>query len=222
MAILVAPPILSSDFGRLAAEVSAVEAAGADWIHVDVMDGAFVPNISIGPAVVAAVRRSTGLPLDVHLMVEEPDRHLEAFARAGATLISVHAEATRRLYRTVRRIAELGARPAVALSPASPLELVVEVLHEVDMVLLMTVEPGFGGQKLLPSVLHKVARLRSIVEERALTTHIEVDGGVDRHTAADVARAGADVLVAGTAVFGASDYAEAIEAIRRAGEGERS
>jgi len=219
MTYMVAPSILACDFGRLAEEVSAVTDAGADWIHVDLMDGSFVPNISIGPAITAAVRRATELPVDVHLMIDEPDRYVEDFAKAGASLITVHAEATNRLYRTVKRIAELGVRPGVALSPASPLALVEDVLDEVDMVLLMTVEPGFGGQKFIPGVLRKVRRLRSMLDERGLTMHVEVDGGVDRHTARDVAEAGADVLVAGTAVFGAEDYAEAVEAIRRAAKG---
>ena len=219
MRYLVAPSILACDFGRLAEDVAAVSKAGADWIHVDVMDGSFVPNISIGPAVTRAVSEATELPLDVHLMIDEPDRYLEDFAAAGAGLITVHAEATNRLYRTVKRIAELGVRPGVALSPASPLALVEDVLDEVDMVLLMTVEPGFGGQKFIPGVLRKVRRLRTMLEERGLTMHVEVDGGVDRNTAGDVAEAGADVLVAGTAVFGAEDYAEAIEAIRRAAKG---
>ncbi len=190
-------------------------AAGADWVHVDVMDGRFVPNITIGPPVVAAVKRATDLPLDVHLMIEEPDRYVDDFASAGASLIAIHAEATNRLYRTLVHIRSLGVSPAVALSPASPLELVTEVLHEVDMVVLMTVEPGFGGQRLLPSVLRKVTKLRETLAERGLgSVKIEVDGGVDAQTAPEAVRAGADVLVAGTAVFGAERYDKAIDALR--------
>ncbi len=211
---LIAPSILSADFGRLAEDIGLVDEAGADWIHVDVMDGAFVPNITIGPLVLATARRATELPLDVHLMIEEPDRYLEDFAGAGANILTVHAEATNRLMRTLQRIRELGVRPAVALSPASPLELVMEVLGEVDMVLLMTVEPGFGGQKFLPSVMSKVSRLRKHVEDRGLELHIQVDGGIDPETAPTATAAGADVLVAGTAVFGATDYARAIRAIK--------
>jgi ribulose-phosphate 3-epimerase len=214
MKTLVAPSILACDFGRLAEEVRRVSDAGADWIHVDVMDGAFVPNISVGPVVVSAVRRATELPLDVHLMIDEPDRLIDDFVRAGADLVSVHAEATNRLLRTLRHIREAGARPGVALSPASPLELVTEVLGEVDLVLLMTVEPGFGGQALLPAVLDKVARLRTMITARGLDLHVEVDGGVDPTTAPLATAAGADVLVAGTAVFGAADYDEAVAAIR--------
>lgn len=219
MTTIIAPSILACDFGRIAAEVSQVAAAGADWIHVDVMDGVFVPNITIGPVVVAAVRHATELPLDVHLMIDEPDRFVADFARAGADLITVHAEATNRLLRTLQHIREAGAKPAVALSPASPLELVMEVLGEVDMVLLMTVEPGFGGQKFLPSVLDKLSRLRGLIEARGLDLHLEVDGGVDPVTAPLAVAAGASVLVAGSAVFGAADYAEAISAIRGGAEG---
>jgi ribulose-phosphate 3-epimerase len=166
--------------------------------------------------VVAAARAATALPLDVHLMIDAPDRYVADFARAGATLLAVHAEATTRLYRTVQRIRELGVKPAVALNPGSPLELVMEVLGEVDMVLLMTVEPGFGGQRFLPSVADKARRLRDLIDARGLSTHVEVDGGIDRTTAEVAAAAGADVLVAGTAVFGAPDYAEAIAALREA------
>lgn len=214
--ILVAPSLLSSDFGNLASEIERVVAAGADWIHVDVMDGHFVPNITIGPPVVSAVAGVTDRPLDVHLMIEDPDRYVEAFATAGATILTVHAEATTRLWRTVARIRELGLRPAVALSPASPLALVMEVVDEVDMVLLMTVEPGFGGQAFIPKVMGKVKQLRDFANEHHLSLHIQVDGGIDRHTAPIAAAAGADVLVAGTAVFGAEDFAEAINALRRA------
>jgi ribulose-phosphate 3-epimerase len=213
---LVAPSILACDFGWLAREIGRVEAAGADWIHVDVMDGHFVPNLTIGPGVVAAARAATALPLDVHLMIDAPDRYLEGFARAGATMLTVHAEATTSLWRTVQRIRELGVRPGVALNPGSPLELVMEVLGEVDMVLLMTVEPGFGGQRFIPSVTGKVRRLRDVLDARGLETHVEVDGGIDRTTAGAAAGAGADVLVAGTAVFGAPDFAEAIAALREA------
>lgn len=213
---LIAPSILACDFGSLSREVQKVAAAGADWIHIDVMDGQFVPNITIGPDVVAAVRRATELPLDVHLMIDSPDRFLEDFIKAGATYLTIHAEATTRLYWTVRRIRELGARPAVVINPGSPLELVMEVLDEVDMVLLMTVEPGFGGQKFLPSIMEKVKRLRGIIDERGRSIHVEVDGGIDRTTASEATRAGADVLVAGTAIFKAADYAEAIVAIRQA------
>ncbi len=213
---LIAPSILACDFGQLAHEVELVSLAGADWIHVDVMDGSFVPNISIGPSVTAAVKRATKLPVDVHLMIDAPERYIEDFARAGATSITVHAEATTCLFRTVQRIRELEANPAVALNPGSPLELVMEVLGEVDMVLLMTVEPGFGGQSFLPSVMDKVGRLRNFVSQRGISVHIEVDGGIDRTTAGEAARAGANVLVAGTAVFGEKDYGSAITAIRQA------
>jgi ribulose-phosphate 3-epimerase len=213
---LVAPSILACDFGSLAREIARVEAAGADWIHVDVMDGHFVPNLTIGPGVVAAARTATSLPLDVHLMIETPERFIEDFARSGASILTVHAEATTSLWRTVQRIRELGVKPAVALNPGSPLELVMEVLGEVDMVLLMTVEPGFGGQRFIPSVTGKVRRLRDVLDARGLEIHVEVDGGIDRTTAGLAAAAGADVLVAGTAVFGAPDRAEAIVAIREA------
>jgi ribulose-phosphate 3-epimerase len=221
MACLIAPSILACDFGRLAEEVTAVAQAGADWIHVDVMDGSFVPNITLGPPVVAAIHRATSLPLDVHLMIDQPERYLDSFVEAGAAVVTIHAEATTRLYYAVQRIRALGARPAVALNPGSPLELVTEVLGEVNMVLLMTVEPGFGGQSFVAPVLDKVKRLRRELTKRGLTVNIQVDGGIDERTAPGAAQAGADVLVAGTAIFGAPDYGAAISAIRLAVDGDK-
>jgi ribulose-phosphate 3-epimerase len=214
MPIRIAPSILSADFGRLAEEVRAVEAAGADWIHVDVMDGRFVPNITIGPLVVEAVRKVTRLPIDAHLMIVEPERYVDAFAKAGADLISVHAEASPHLHRTIQAIRAAGARPAVALNPSTPLDCLEYVLGDVDMVLLMTVNPGFGGQSYIPAVTEKVRRLRRMADERGQELEIEVDGGVRASTVGEVARAGANVLVAGTAVFGAKDYRAAVFDLR--------
>jgi ribulose-phosphate 3-epimerase len=216
--ILIAPSVLSADFGRLAEEVRAVEEAGADVIHVDVMDGRFVPNITVGPLVVAAVRKATRLPVDVHLMIVEPERYVESFARAGAALISVHAEASPHLHRTLQAIRAAGARPAVALNPSTPLDAVEYVLGDCEMVLLMTVNPGFGGQGYIPAVTEKVRRLRALAEARGQPLDIEVDGGIQPATAATVAAAGANVLVAGTAVFGAPDYRVAVRELREAAE----
>jgi ribulose-phosphate 3-epimerase len=218
MPIRIAPSILSADFGRLAEEVRAVEAAGADWIHVDVMDGRFVPNITIGPLVVEAVRKVTRLPIDAHLMIVEPERYVEAFAKAGADLISVHAEVSPHLHRTIQAIRAAGARPSVALNPSTPLDFLEYVLGDVDMVLLMTVNPGFGGQSYIPAVTEKVRRLRRMAEERGQELEIQVDGGVKASTVGVVAQAGANVLVAGTAVFGAKDYRAAVREIRDAAE----
>jgi len=218
--IRIAPSLLSSDFGRLAEEVRAVEAAGADWIHLDVMDGRFVPNITIGPLVVEAVRKATRLPLDAHLMIVEPERYVEAFARAGADVISVHAEASPHLHRTLQAIRAAGAKPAVALNPSTGLEAVEYVLGDCAMVLLMTVNPGFGGQSYIEAVTEKIRRLRALADARGLPLDIEVDGGVKPETAARVAGAGANVLVAGTAVFGQKDYGAAIRALRE-GAGRR-
>lgn len=198
--IRLAPSILSADFGQLEREVQAVEAGGADWIHVDVMDGHFVPNLTIGPLVVDAVRRATSLPLDVHLMIENPERLLEPFVEAGADRLTVHQETCPHLHRVVERIRELGAAPGVALNPATPLNAVEEILPRVDLLLLMTVNPGFGGQTFIEQVLGKVERARRMAADPSL--HVQVDGGIDSATAPRVAAAGADVLVAGSAVFG--------------------
>jgi ribulose-phosphate 3-epimerase len=215
----IAPSILSADFGRLAEEVRAAEAAGADWIHVDVMDGRFVPNITIGPVVVEAVRKATSLPIDAHLMIVEPERYVEAFAKAGADLVSVHAEASPHLHRTLQAIRAAGAKPAVALNPSTPLSAVEWVLGECEMVLLMTVNPGFGGQRFIEACTEKVRQLRARADARRQALDIEVDGGIKADTVGKVAAAGANVFVAGTAVFGARDYRAAIGEIRRVAAG---
>lgn len=213
---IVAPSILSADFGRLAEEIRAVEAAGADWIHVDVMDGAFVPNITIGPAVVAAARRATKLPLDVHLMIERPERHLAAFVKAGADIVTVHAEACPHLHRTLQEIRSLGAKSGVSFNPSTPVDALAHVLDVTDLVLVMSVNPGFGGQSFIPSAVPKVEAARRIADRADHPVDVEVDGGVTAKTAPLVVAAGANALVAGTAVFGAGDYAAAIRAIRGA------
>ena len=213
--IKVAPSILSADFSRLGEEIRAVEAAGADIIHVDVMDGHFVPNITIGPLVVEACRTATKLPLDVHLMIENPERYVSDFAKAGADYITVHAEATYHLHRLIQSIREhKGVKAAVSLNPATPLDALDYVLPDIDMVLIMSVNPGFGGQAFIPSQLDKIGELRKRIDGRKLAVEIEVDGGVKPGNAAEVAAAGADILVAGSAVFGAKDYAAAIRGIR--------
>jgi len=213
--VKIAPSILSADFARLGEEIRDVERGGADWIHVDVMDGRFVPNITIGPLIVEAIRPVTKLPLDVHLMIEEPERYIPQFAKSGADLISVHQEACRHLHRVIYQIKEQGVKAGVVLNPATPLVNVEAVLADVDLVLLMTVNPGFGGQKFIHSVLPKVKALRQMLDERGLQhVEIEIDGGVNAETAKLCMDAGATVLVAGNAVFGQADRAKAIADIR--------
>ncbi|MFO7785128.1 MAG: ribulose-phosphate 3-epimerase [Thermodesulfobacteriota bacterium] len=217
----IAPSILSADFTRLGEEIRLVQEAGADLIHVDVMDGHFVPNITIGPLIVEAAKRATDLPLDVHLMITDPDDYVDEFAKAGADSITVHCEAVAHVHRSIQRVRLAGAGAAVSLNPATPLEMLDYILDDVDMVLLMSVNPGFGGQTFIPAVRNKIERLRRMIDERGLDVEIEVDGGIGPDNIGEIHAAGADVFVAGSAIFGGEDYGETIgrmrEELRNAG-----
>jgi len=210
----IAPSILSADFTCLGQEIKAVETAGADWIHVDVMDGHFVPNITMGPLVVEAVRRSTELPVDVHLMIDNPDLYIPDFAAAGADYISVQVEVCPHLHRTVHMIKENGAKPGVVLNPATPLACIDYILQDLDFVLIMSVNPGFGGQQFIASSIDKIRQLKTLINDKGAAALIQVDGGVNSTTIAEISQAGADVFVAGSAIFNTNDYRQAIDALR--------
>ena len=212
---LIAPSILSADFTNLGQEVKAVETAGADWIHADVMDGHFVPNITFGPLVVEAVRSVTSLPIDVHLMIENPDDYIPAFAKAGAEWISVQIEASVHLNRSIQLIRECGAKPGVVLNPSTPIQTLEWIIEDVDYVLIMSVNPGFGGQAFIKNSLAKIKALRQMIQSKNLNASIQVDGGVNEKTIADIAAAGADIFVAGSAIFGSNDYLETINRFRQ-------
>lgn len=217
--IKIAPSILAADFAKLGQEVLEVEKAGADWIHIDVMDGHFVPNITMGPIVVDALRPLTQLPLDVHLMIENPDRYIEDFAKAGADYITVHVEACPHLHRTIQLIRSFGVKPGVVLNPHTPIETIQHVLEDIDLVLFMTVNPGFGGQKFIHSVVPKVAALSQLIKDKGLSVDIQIDGGINEETIVPCAQAGANVFVAGSAIFGKQDRTQALQAIKKAGQG---
>lgn len=212
--VKIAPSILSADFSKLGEEILAVEKGGADYIHIDVMDGHFVPNITIGPLIVDAIRPITKLPLDVHFMIENPDQYIEAFAKAGADYITVHVEASRHLHRTIQNIKSYGVKAGVVLNPATPVESIQHIIGDIDMVLLMSVNPGFGGQKFIPEVLPKIRKVKEMADQKGLDIEIEIDGGVNSETAKLCMEAGANVLVAGSAIYNEEDYAKAISLIR--------
>lgn len=213
--VKIAPSILSADFAKLGEEIRDVERGGADYIHVDVMDGHFVPNITIGPLIVEAIRPVTELPLDVHLMIENPDQYIEAFAKAGADYITVHVEASRHLHRTIQLIKSTGVKAGVVINPATPVESLKHIIEDIDMVLLMSVNPGFGGQKFISSVLPKIRQVKELADELNPNLEIEVDGGVNEETAKLCVEAGATVLVAGSAVFNKEDRAAAISSLKQ-------
>jgi len=210
----IAPSILSADFGRLAEEIKAVEKAGADWIHIDIMDGHFVPNLTIGPAVVKALRKTTSLPFDVHLMIEDPDRYLDAFIDAGSDILTVHVETATHLHRTVASIREKGIKGGVSLNPATPVSCLEEILSDCDLVLVMTVNPGFGGQKFIGSMLSKIKKVRGMMSSLPQPPILEVDGGITLDNIRQASEAGADAFVAGAAVFGSGDYEKTIRAMK--------
>ncbi len=212
--VRIAPSILSSDFSRIGEEIKSAEKAGADLIHVDIMDGHFVPNITIGPPVVKAIRKVTDLPLDVHLMIEDPDRFIDSFAEAGADIITVHSEASTHLHRSVDFIKSSGKKAGVSLNPATPLNVLDFILSEIDMVLLMSVNPGFGGQKFIPQTIDKIKMLKAIIREKGVSVDIEIDGGVNDKNAGSLVKEGADILVMGSAFFNSKDYAELIRTVR--------
>jgi ribulose-phosphate 3-epimerase len=212
--VKIAPSILSADFSKLGEEIKAVEMAGADYIHVDVMDGHFVPNITLGPLVLQAIRPITKLPLDVHLMIEKPELYIEAFANAGADIITVHVEASTHLHRTIQMIKKKGVKAGVVLNPATPVDTIKHIIHDIDLVLLMTVNPGFGGQSFIENVIPKIREVSELVHAHGLNVEIEVDGGVNAETAPLCIEAGANVLVAGSAIYGKKDLKDAISSIR--------
>jgi len=213
---LIAPSILSADGARLGEEIAAVEKAGADWLHVDVMDGHFVPNITIGPAIISSLRKTTGLPFDVHLMIENPDSYIESFAQAGADIITVHVEAARHLHRTINLIKKLGKKAGVSLNPATPLALIEEILPDIDLLLIMTVNPGFGGQQFIQNMLPKITKAANLLSALPNKLLLEVDGGVNLQNIKAIAQAGAQVLVAGNAVFNTADYDKTIAELKAA------
>ena len=216
--IKIAPSILAANFSKLADEVREVEQAGAELIHIDVMDGHFVPNITMGPIVVEALRPVTNLPLDVHLMIENPDQYIESFAKAGADYITVHVETCPHLHRTIQLIRSFGVKPGVVLNPHTPIDTIQHVLEDIDMVLFMTVNPGFGGQKFIHSVVPKVKQLSTIIKEKGLNIEIEIDGGINTETIVPCAEAGATIFVAGSAIYNQSDRSKALQEIKEAGE----